>query len=1730
MADEYGFEAIRSIGHNPLEQTVGKEDAAPSSKYSDVVKNVFPVHVLGNEDIVTVVGGAVRVDGLVGGAQKVLRPGDANLQITSVAVSSRTKLIGAAARALPEPVIYLYEATGDEPTSHFVANGIHIEVAALSFSSDSSRLLAVGNVVSPKVVIFDVASGLPLTGASADIPEGCFSCSFNPVNINQFCAMSTKSVYFWDMAKTFESYSLTRTAADAKHAESDAVCHAWTTESHLLVGDTLGCLACFDANTGEGVSAHQLSESDSALTALLCTKEHIIAAIEGGTLCWISAENQQLVQTVVLQGDDVALTRGASVCSMAPSADYEKFVAMTLDGTLYELPTMLDEAPNPDDNDEPILIPPEPREIEASHGSAACGIFPLHSGASSTNCFAAVSLDGTLTIFNGETYSSVNKVKLDENGAVSTAAFSAFAPIIAIGTENGFASIITINAVMGAITTLFSARAHIGTVSCMQFNHDATMLATCSIADNIVCIFDLRDSFELAAICSLNECTATPCHLQWGTKTKDPFSLYLSFSDESMRVVNCSDCENRKSASTILRPENLCATIFLETKTTCAARSGSSLIFAASGSTCPEAVPLSEDGSAGEATKLAEAHSHSIVKLCISASGDFMASGSSGGEVALWKLDGGKWKHVATKPSHMRSVSALSFSMDGTMLYSACCGGILVSHRVSGALKLSPDVEMMSASDHRDKAAKATLHPGVFAYPNAGGPIQEETCLHERYFQEENEVAAAKNAAVRDTYRKRVHALKSRLEGLLEHNERVIPLERLNRDEFVIDVEGKRLLEEESVSKANDLAEKIKSERTKHDIIASRIKKESWDRMIVKAQKLFALQSGVCVRNFPIEGNRAEDRMIRKVVNLRKLELRETRRLGFDGWDSRADEVPYNADWILNAGANLPEIDAASNEKPKLRVKRRSSSIMMSAAPTTPGGAIDDGADHEDGEEGNQHKNEELVDLIYHPLELRTSAQKQHQVYIMKAIVRKMKQKFNAEFDSAFSKKETEVEKIESKNERMKEILCELHSNEVPFTPTWDPSELPSKLIQVADDEVSCEKYLSKEERQRLRKEEEERLAREAAQSGDNMEERALFDMMNGSLEVQKAAKNIEDELVREDWMDELTPEQMTDEQKQAMEAYEATKKRIEDEKEKQRKSLELELKKLRSEVSDIVKNFDEKVDKLFDLKCRVVKNVRLQQLAQAKLLGALMEQRRTKDSIVTTEDQLKDFHKSREECQESIMAFQRRLLSATSAVEKRLGQEKAMDRGFRDAINSKLPAPLDHDTFKMLQQLYKKRGGANKKIESISGSFSRKGSVNQNSSQNLIRSSVMKKSSMYRRKSSISRSFRTMLKGAVGSFKGKGANSGVTTDSLSSALEEAQQAATSNDPFYGISPDGQSSDKAEREAYVRPLDPDEDLPNGVDIDLDAFIALQDLRTKKMEHEFVTKAKQRELQSMQKHLDSLKLQRDKFDAHIIQATESLKSIKEKIRRSNENAEIIVQLHQGQDEIMQQPVMTNYTDALLLPRTVVEKENNQIRVLGNGKIDTMTKMKDFRKSINYLTWEKQHLDATAKDVEQHYTDLHMLRMTRELNEFLQGSDPSDRHKEEAVKLEAKMGYIKRAFQARMEKTEKEESIVRRKAALLSKENASLEAKAAELRANVKVRESITRARENESEGDDVRGARMKSLVTRRKLVDLARAQTEEVEFLRSELDRLRQRTFPSFAKAKDDVLVQYPDEY
>lgn len=97
-----------------------------------------------------------------------------------------------------------------------------------------------------------------------------------------------------------------------------------------------------------------------------------------------------------------------------------------------------------------------------------------------------------------------------------------------------------------------------------------------------------------------------------------------------------------------------------------------------------------------------------------------------------------------------------------------------------------------------------------------------------------------------------------------------------------------------------------------------------------------------------------------------------------------------------------------------------------------------------------------------------------------------------------------------------------------------------------------------------------------------------------------------------------------------------------------------------------------------------------------------------------------------------------------------------------------------------------------------------------------------------------------------------------------------------------------------------------------------------------------------------------------------------------------------------------------------------------------------------------------------------------------------------------------------------------------------ESSLLETKVRDLRTEVAVRKNLKGSSE-ESRGINLDNTantadlKMKKIIARRHLLDSARAQAEEADFLRQELDKLRQRTFPSFVKATKQRNYDIADE-
>jgi len=114
------------------------------------------------------------------------------------------------------------------------------------------------------------------------------------------------------------------------------------------------------------------------------------------------------------------------------------------------------------------------------------------------------------------------------------------------------------------------------------------------------------------------------------------------------------------------------------------------------------------------------------------------------------------------------------------------------------------------------------------------------------------------------------------------------------------------------------------------------------------------------------------------------------------------------------------------------------------------------------------------------------------------------------------------------------------------------------------------------------------------------------------------------------------------------------------------------------------------------------------------------------------------------------------------------------------------------------------------------------------------------------------------------------------------------------------------------------------------------------------------------------------------------------------------------------------------------------------------------------------------------------------------------------------------FLQKDAEDKIRKLKKANEALRRLVKGRSDESNALHDKILKLRGEVDARENVLKSR-NDARGSTANPVasaqlKMKKVIAKRQLVDTARAQSEEIDYLRQELDRMRQRTFPSFVRA------------
>ncbi|XP_071946948.1 cilia- and flagella-associated protein 43-like [Antedon mediterranea] len=300
------------------------------------------------------------------------------------------------------------------------------------------------------------------------------------------------------------------------------------------------------------------------------------------------------------------------------------------------------------------------------------------------------------------------------------------------------------------------------------------------------------------------------------------------------------------------------------------------------------------------------------------------------------------------------------------------------------------------------------------------------------------------------------------------------------------------------------------------------------------------------------------------------------------------------------------------------------------------------------------------------------------------------------------------------------------------------------------------------------------------------------------------------------------------------------------------------------------------------------------------------------------------------------------------------------------------------------------------------------------------------------------------------------------------------------------------------------------------DVELSVWKRVCAARRLKVKSEHEVKAQALTLADMNAFLQLRQDEDEKLKREMDDTMDELNQLRESRMRFNCNLEVQFMLKQGQVEIDSGQFIPNYRDSILIHRSVVEDLNGTIRQLGEQKMSAMTESKDFRKGIHILEWEHKKMVMEIEDLLNRAKDIQMLKVSRQIQDYLHNDDHEARKQQEISALEQTLDNQRGHHEKNVKEKKAILSTLRKGIRKKEQENTKVEGELQEMIVCVSERKHINEV--NASARDETAAEkRMKDIVQRRKLVDLAKAQAQEVAVLRAEVERLRMRTFPALVQ-------------
>uniref|UniRef100_H3AEI8 Cilia- and flagella-associated protein 43 n=1 Tax=Latimeria chalumnae TaxID=7897 RepID=H3AEI8_LATCH len=310
-------------------------------------------------------------------------------------------------------------------------------------------------------------------------------------------------------------------------------------------------------------------------------------------------------------------------------------------------------------------------------------------------------------------------------------------------------------------------------------------------------------------------------------------------------------------------------------------------------------------------------------------------------------------------------------------------------------------------------------------------------------------------------------------------------------------------------------------------------------------------------------------------------------------------------------------------------------------------------------------------------------------------------------------------------------------------------------------------------------------------------------------------------------------------------------------------------------------------------------------------------------------------------------------------------------------------------------------------------------------------------------------------------------------------------------------------------------LDAPENMPENLDLPIWQRFCLA--RRAKVESEQQIKQKALTLAEMQAFLQ----RRTEEDEKINQDTDNIMRetnvLREKKMKFQLNLTVQFLFKQGQVEVDNGDFIADYRDSILLHRSVVEDLNGVIKTLGEQKIASMIESKDFRKGIVQLEWEHKKMQMEMEDLNNKARDIQNMKMTKDILKYLNDPDYESGISKQIAVLEKTIQAQEKHHIKNVNRYKRILKDLKQHIKHKEKENKKMDEDLQEMLVSTSERKHIYTAIAAGKNTQSAAEIRYQDIVQRRKLVDLARAQTQEVAVLRAEVERLRMKTFPALVQ-------------